>query len=208
MARQGDVLDASGDHRAPPDDRAGAEQVTRVLRERARALAVPVDRSADEQGELHLVAMVGDSRVAIAASRSHHVVAPGPLASLPTAGAAIAGLTAVNGELVPVADLATLLDVQASGGRAAARRLVVVDDASHRLGLLVDGVDELVDLQPGDVVPRQDGAAGSHGAISRLTRDGLFVLDLDAIATDSRLWPPGGAPSEGRTRTSTERRPT
>lgn len=168
--------------------------VSRVLQDRARALAVPRDLSGERDEELHLVASVGRHVVAIPAARSRHVVTPKPLARLVDCGPAIVGLAVVHGDLVPVADLALLLELDGRRGQAGPGRLVIIDDGESLLGLLVDDVDELLSFSPGDVRSDRSPTASTERLVTGVAHDGTFVLDLDAVLADERLWPAGAAP--------------
>lgn len=168
--------------------------VTRVLQERARALAVPRDLSDEREEELHLLANVGAHVVAIPAARARHVVTSKPLAQLVGCGPAIVGLAVVHGDLVPVADLALLLELADRRDQAGPGRLVIVDDGDSSLALLVDHVDELLSLSPGEVRADRSPRASTERLVAGVAHGGTFVLDLDAVLADERLWPGGAVP--------------
>ena len=171
------------------------DELLSVLRERARSLAgarVDVQRAA---GEVHVVAHVGDVNLAIPAARARHVVVPGPLAHVPGAPTLIVGICAVLGQLVPVADVAALLGVPRSGELPG--RLVVIDDGSALLGLLVDRVEGLTTVHPDDVRSTTSGGAPA-GVLAGTDASGAFVLDVEAVLADPRLWPPTGTRFEPR----------
>lgn len=176
------------------------DEVQRILRERAQALASErAAEAGDGSGELHVVAAVGDRRVGIPAVASRHVVPATPLTSLVDCGPAIAGLAAVQGELVPVADLAVLLQVQRATGRTGSTHFLVVDDGEHALALLVDDVEGMRVLdaggRAGERAPEGPGAALVRGVVGD-----VYVLDLPAVLADSRGWPGGGERRAGQTR--------
>lgn len=176
---------------SPDTPERSADDVDEVLQARARALAVPRSaQAADERSaELHLVARIGDRTVAIPAARARHVVPSTPLARLVECGTAISGLAAVHGDLVPIADVSALLQLGGDDGPTQGSHFVVVDDEGSRIGLVVDEVVELRSLHPGDVAA--DSSGTRSGSITGVAPGGVYVLDLDGLLADSRLWPPG-----------------
>lgn len=166
-----------------------SDEVQRVLQERAQALASrrAVD-DGDRSDELHLVARVGDRSVGIPAAAARHVVPATPLTTLVDCGPAIAGLAAVTGELVPVADLGTLLQIERTTGRTRSSHFVVIDDGEHALALLVDEVEGMRHLD----ISETTGEHAPESVATRLVRSvvgGTYVLDLPAVLADDRGWP-------------------
>lgn len=172
----------------PPAPDAGDDH--RVLDDRARALAAPLQTD-DVATELHLVLRVGDHRLGVAAARARHVAGPRPLTAVSSAPSAIVGMAPVLGELVAVADLAALVGAVSQVPHDQ-RHIVVVDDGGEGLGLLVDAVEELVD------VDLRSGDADSHvlGALTGASVGDLRLLSLDAALADPRLAHPDGSPAD------------
>lgn len=168
--------------------------VEEILHERARALAAPRGAGPDGErsAELHLVARIGDRSVAVPAARARHVVPATALARLVECGPAIVGLAAVHGELVPIADVSGLLQTAGGDGATPGGYFVVVDDDKSSIGLLVDEVVELRSLHPGEVAA--DTSGHRSGSIAGVAPGGVFVLDLDGLLADPRLWPPAAVP--------------
>ncbi|MCR5881124.1 chemotaxis protein CheW [Phenylobacterium sp. J367] len=101
---------------------------------------------------------VGDRRLAVAAADVTEVVRPPPVTRVPHAPAAVAGVTSLRGQVLPVVALDSLLDVP--GGDAAGRRLVVLS-GTPPLGLAVDEVTGLADgyAEPGALLLTDEGEA-------------------------------------------------
>ena len=151
------------------------EQTDRILRQRARTLA----RRGETGGavaEPCLLLRVGDHRLALPAARARHVLPTGPVAVVPGVAAAVRGVTCVMGELVPVVELRALVDATTKQPRDG-RQLVVVDDGDHPLGLEVDGVETIVDLQ----IDEASSAGRTPGDLTCPLRGGLRLLVLDAL---------------------------
>lgn len=159
----------------------------RVLDARARILArQPESPDRDGSQEL-LIASVGDARLAWDIHRVREVLPPGPLARLPGEGHLLVGVRNVGGELVAVADIASLLGLSHNVGPAG-RWVVVIEENSGPLGVHVDRANELVTI-PLDSLRSAptSGKAPVTGVISHLTPDGALVIDVDALLTQPVL---------------------
>lgn len=117
-----------------------------------------------DDSQVHLIVRTGALRVALPMSALRSVVTAPPITRLPGSAMAVLGLAALAGELVPVVDLATLLDAGESKPDPD-RLLVVVADGESQLAFRVDGVEGHAPVGP----------------------DGLFVLDIDGVLDDPRL---------------------
>jgi purine-binding chemotaxis protein CheW len=114
---------------------------------------------------------------------------PDALTRLPRAPDALAGMLAVRGGALPVLDLRRRLgldepDVSAPGNERRRRRLVVVEAAGVRAGLLIDGAPRLVRPEAGAIRP---APAMRDAALTRVADlpDGPLTL-IDPVALLSR----------------------
>lgn len=168
---------------AGPDE----EAVALVLQERARHLARPLDDEAPSGRRELLVASVGATRVAFDTARVGEVLPPGPLTRIPGHGHFVAGLRNVRGELLAVADLASLLDL-CHDVAIEQRWVVVVEGSRGPLGVLVDKADDLVALLGRDVSCSPAGTRSAAAELVRdVTADGVFVIEPDALLAHSAL---------------------
>ncbi len=97
---------------------------------------------------------VGKARHALPIDVVREILVPGPITPAPGAPHVVLGLVQVRGRAIPVVDLARCLGLPGSSS-AADRRLIVVSSEEGPAALLVDSVDEVATVQPGDfeVVP-------------------------------------------------------
>lgn len=178
--------------RHDPDPRGTSDNaspdVASGLAARAAALAAPVAKATETPDDLHLRARLGALTVAVPLNKLRHVAPTGPLSTVPEAAPSIRGVTALHGALVPVADLATLLQVPASEEGAVPSWILVVHDGDHGLGLLVDRVEGLEAIA-GSQRPRYRSDGSLEGLVRGTSADGSLVLDLDALLTDEHLGP-------------------
>lgn len=156
-----------------------AEEASRLLEQRARALAAPepVDDAPAETVEL-LLFTIGGERRAVDACHVLEAVPPAGLTAVPCTPPWVLGAMLHRGSVLPVLELGPL-----AGTPPSAAGVVV----AVRLGELTFGIaaDAL-----GGVVRHDVGALG-HGEAGRIVpgTDGepAVVLDLPSLAADGRL---------------------
>jgi purine-binding chemotaxis protein CheW len=163
------------------------EQALAALDARARELARPLspERAA---GTLLEVARFrsGGQAYALETRFVHAVLRGAELTPLPGAPAALRGLTLLRGEVLPAVELAPLFGRPASG---AVGMLLVVGMARPELGLCVEEVEEVVPLpREGLLPPPAALEAEARGLVSSIHREGLILLEGEALLKDSRLF--------------------
>ena len=122
---------------------------------------------------------VGAERYALAVEDVLEVVELGAITPVPGAGPAILGVRNVRGNVMAVADLATVLGIQALH---APSRLVVAEEGGRRVGLAVETVSDVGTV--GEATQEADspylrGATFVDGALVGLVDLGAV---LDALA--------------------------
>jgi purine-binding chemotaxis protein CheW len=158
---------------------------TRLLQERAAALAQPLAEVLTAGGvDLVVMSVAGGRRYAVEARYVRQAVRVEDVARLPVSGSALIGLTTVRGEVVPLADLAALLDLAAAD---LARPLaVVLEGGPSPVGLLVDGVLSAEERGAHDVHSRHTDSDERRLEVG-VTTEGIVVLDGSALLEDERL---------------------
>jgi purine-binding chemotaxis protein CheW len=129
-----------------------------VWRRRATLLArpAPTPAATTAAGSL-LVFRAGSERYALELIHLGEVVPARPCSFVPGAGPALAGITAVRGEVRPVWDLAQLLRLPPTGRDPQAAKYVVF--LRGGAGLLVDQIDEILPPPLPDFITLLDPAA-------------------------------------------------
>lgn len=157
-----------------------------LLERRAALLARPVDLAHEEARlDVVVVTVAGGRRYALEVRHVRQVVRGEALSWLPASGSDLVGVVPVQGEAVPVADLAAVLGLAAADP---ARPLVLVLAGDHPpVGLLVDDVLTTMSLPESEV--RSHHASEAEAATSErgITRDGIVLLDAAALLADRRL---------------------
>jgi purine-binding chemotaxis protein CheW len=159
-----------------------------LLDERARALARPLAREARTGPFLELVHFrSGEQDYALETRFVLEVLrAPEQLVPLPGAPELLRGLTLLHGEALAVVELAPLF------GRAAPTThgpVLVVGPGHPELGLRADVVEE-VRLVSRDTLLPPPPALGTRerALVSGISRDGIIVLEGEALLKDGRLF--------------------
>jgi len=94
---------------------------------------------------------VGDEEYVIDLRRIREIVQPLPIVPVPRAPEFVDGVVNLRGEVLPVVDVRKRLGLTPrAGGRP---KVLVVDVAGRILGLVVDGVTEVVRLPRSDIGP-------------------------------------------------------
>ncbi len=153
--------------------------------------------AARDQGEALrevLVFRLGGEEYAVEIEVVREILKAPPVTDVPRAPAHVLGVTMVRGQVIAVHDPRRRLGLPpAEAGPGA--RVVVCDAGEGPVGLLVDGVSQVLRLPPSALEPRPQGIAGIDSEfIAGVGRAGerFFVL-LDATALLRRGQAPGGA---------------
>ncbi len=164
-----------------PDD------IQRILRERAEALAAVSHEADDVESRSMVVLALGNERYAIDIGTVREIAAIDTITPMPAVPAHWLGLVNVRGELFPVLDLRRYLGLPEGTGETA-RWMVVVGGAHSPLVLAVDEVLSVRSIPVADIGPSLADARGaSPAAHIGLTKDFVVILDVDAIVNDPAL---------------------
>lgn len=130
--------------------------------------------------DLHLLVRVAGAEFALPAERVAFMEAFEGATPVPGTAPHVAGLVQARGQVVPLVDLRTLFGLPPIE-RGLEARVVVVEGAGRRVGLLVDSGREVIRLDPGRFQPPPaalaEGAASYVDAVAQA--DGRLVLRMD-----------------------------
>jgi len=147
------------------------------------------------------VAMIGDERqlvvfqlgaelYGVEISRVHEIIRLQSVTRVPRAPAFVEGVINLRGKVIPVVDLRRRFGLP-TADHTRASRIVVVELGDQVVGIVVDGVSEVLRVNTSIVEPPSPVVAGIdseylHG-IAKLTDRLVILLDLDRIlARDER----------------------
>lgn len=164
------------------------EGVTRILRERAQALARPLEEAPRATDVLELLAfsLAGD-RFGIETAHVLEVIPLRELTAVPCTPPVVLGVVNHRGQIRPVLDFRRLFEL-AGPGVAEGSRVVMVESGGMTFGIYADAVAGTVRVGAHEVAPPPATAAGDRNACVRGVTGGMIaVLDLEALARDPRI---------------------
>ncbi|MBI4956646.1 MAG: chemotaxis protein CheW [Myxococcales bacterium] len=160
------------------------ERVLEILRERARALAQGSEAATTAALALRSVLVVGcaGGRYGLDAGLAVELLPLASVTRIPRASPFVAGVSNRRGEVLLLVDLGALLGLSRSG-IADLTKVIVVGARGDEVGLLVETVEGIEDVDPSRVAPPVGGAKCITGIV-----DGSLVLvDLAALLLEHRL---------------------
>jgi purine-binding chemotaxis protein CheW len=148
---------------------------------RARAERVVSAANGEEEGDVipALVVTVSSETYALPIESLAAVYENVGVIPVPCVPHFVAGIANIRGHILPVVDLAALLNVP--GEAAPDGGLVVVSDSDVSIALAVEAVGEVINF------PRQNLASIHGNYLQGVTQDGTAVLDVAAILRDPAL---------------------
>lgn len=165
-----------------------AEEVARILQERAKKLARPVEERAPagETFEAVMFSLAGD-RYGIETVHAREVLRLRGMMPLPCVPAFVVGVIHQRGRLLPVLDLRRVIGLP--GGELGGEGLAIVVEArGMSFALLAESVEGAVRLALEEIAPAPSGVGTERPVFVRgLTQDMAAILDLDAMARDPRI---------------------
>jgi purine-binding chemotaxis protein CheW len=161
----------------------------------SQALKAPAPTGEGEiNGDQYLSFRCMGMSLALPISRIREIIEFGPLTAVPHMPDYVRGVINLRGNVVSVVDLAARFSGKRSeGGRRACIVIVDLDVYGdlQRVGLMVDSVDAVLDIDPATIEPPPRFGAGlrSEGIAGMARREEGFtvILKADQIITDEQL---------------------
>lgn len=158
--------------------------VAAILRSRAEALAIREESTHTATEELATFA-IGGHPIGVPMSRVTHAAALRHLTEIPGGPGYLVGITAVEGHLVSLLDLAQFLDLRRHGVGDVTGSLVVAW-GGREIGLAAEQLHGIEDV-PERCISNLPGAAGPLNRIARLDDREIMLLDVEILFDDPRL---------------------
>jgi purine-binding chemotaxis protein CheW len=131
---------------------------------------------------------LGDERYGLDIAAVYEIIRHQPITAVPQAPAFVEGVINLRGRIIPVVDLRDRFGM-ATGELTRASRIVVAEAAGTRVGLVVDGVSEVLMVPADAIEPTPEVAAGVDAAylrgIAKLGERLIILLELDGLFGDS-----------------------
>jgi len=137
--------------------------------------------------ELQLVLFdLASEHYAIDSSIVREIIRIQNITRVPGSSSYVEGVTNLRGRVVPVLDLRKRLDLPVTD-RNKETRIVVVNVAGHDVGLIVDGVSEVLRIPTSVIEPPSTIVTGEDTdyvmGIAKLEAKMVILLDLDKLLT-------------------------
>lgn len=164
------------------------QEVERILKDRARALAKPIEEASTptEALELLVFSLAGE-RYGIETTYVLEVIPVRELTPVPCTPPFVLGVVNHRGRILTVLDFRRLFEL-AGQGVPERGRVVAVEAGEMTFGILADAVAGAVRVGVDKVAPPPLTLTGDHQAfIQGVTREMVAVLNLDALARDPRI---------------------
>jgi purine-binding chemotaxis protein CheW len=153
---------------------------------RATASPTAVGRVTDETQIV--VFELGDERYGLDIATVYEIIRHQPITAVPQAPGFVEGVINLRGKIIPVVNLRDRFGM-AEYALTKASRIVVCDVAGTRVGLVVDGVSEVLMIAAEAIEATPDVAAGNEAAylrgIAKLGDRLIILLDLDGLLGDA-----------------------
>ncbi len=165
-----------------------ADEVKRILRARAQALAKPLEEApAPADGLELLVFSLAGERYGIEMARVLEVLPFRDLMPVPRTPSFVLGVVNHRGRILVVLDLRRLFDL-AGHGVVEGSRVVAVAAGGMTFGVFAEAVIGTVTVGAHEVAPPPVILTGDRQAFLRgVTGEMVALLDLEALARDPRL---------------------
>ena len=180
LERTRQALDV-GRHRSP-------DEVKRLLRDRALALAKPSHDAQAPTGVLDLLVFsLSGERFGIKTEYVVEVVPLEGLTPVPCTPPFVLGVVNHRGRILPILDLGRLLESPGSGAEER-NRIIVVEAGGMTFGIMAWTVVGTIQVAGSGLAPPPAALAGVRGAFLMGVTGGMVaVLDLEALARDPRI---------------------
>lgn len=176
-----DTAQAAGEQAWMP----GADETGRILRDRARALAVEPDRTQTLAQSIEVVEfLLAHERYAVESSSVREVYPLENLTPLPCTPAFVLGIVNLRGEIVSVIDLRKFFDLPQTG-LPDLNKVIVLESVDMVFGILADAIlgvrrIALADIQPS--LPTLTGIREKY--LKGITPERTVVLDAGKLLAD------------------------
>jgi purine-binding chemotaxis protein CheW len=167
-----------------PDPGLSNEELNRILKERAEALAkVPAETP---ENLLHVLRVeIAGETYAVDVALVREVRQVDRITPVPGVPPHVAGVINLRGEILAVLDVRPIFELEARGRQGA---VIVLNVAGRSVGLLADSAVRVLRLPADTVGPPLSTFTGARAEyVKGVASDGTVMLDAERLAQDPRL---------------------
>ncbi len=141
--------------------------------------------TAASSSEIQIVVFeLGDERYGLDIAAVYEIIRHQPITAVPQAPVYVKGVINLRGRIIPVVDLRDRFGM-VQGELTKASRIVVAEASGTRVGLVVDGVSEVLMVPTDSIEPTPEVAAGVDASyqkgIAKLGDRLIILLELDGL---------------------------
>ena len=132
-------------------------------------------------GEKHqfVIVHIGDEAIGLAIGSIQEIILVPQLTNVPGTSESVRGIVNLRGQIIPVMALRTLFHMEDDEGETNSHRIVVVQQGTETVGLLVDAVSEVVWVESSAIEPLERGSRQDSELITGVAKLDQLVLILD-----------------------------
>ncbi|MBO8129646.1 MAG: chemotaxis protein CheW [Peptococcaceae bacterium] len=137
-------------------------------------------------GSQLVIFKLSDQRYAVPVNRTSEIIRMVDITPVPRSDAYVEGIINLRGKVVPVLNLHRKMGLP-EGERSRDSRIVVIENGEERIGMIVDGVDEVSTYEE-DELDSPPSVAGDNPFIKGVVKrkeDLWLLLDLDRVVGPS-----------------------
>jgi purine-binding chemotaxis protein CheW len=159
-----------------------------ILTRRAAVLAqAPTEHDDVKTINKYLTVRLGSELYAVEVRYVKEIRPLKELTLIPCTPTFIAGAVNVRGSILPVLDIKKFFNI-ATAGIVDLNKIIVVEVDDIQVGLLADGVDEVMDVDTADIDLELANLSGVHEEFIRgVVGADIVVLDIRALVSDRRM---------------------
>jgi purine-binding chemotaxis protein CheW len=150
---------------------------------------VKVEKQIHKQRQ-YVVFQIGTEEYGVNIIQVKEIVKPGRITNVPNTSDYVLGVINLRGQIIPVINLRKRFEIEVGKSSKAIRRIITVEIDDKLLGLLVDGVNEVVWLSDEEIEPAPEVAGGIKQeflkGIGRIDNRLLVIIDLEKLLFDDR----------------------
>jgi purine-binding chemotaxis protein CheW len=163
------------------------DDITRVLEERARALARSSEADETSGETIGMVVLaVGEERYGVEVQDVQEIEPLDKITPIPGTPAFWTGVVNLRGSMYPVLDIERYLGLPSSEA-VESPKVALVSRHGISVGLLVDEVPEIRQVKVAEIGPPVADGSSKAEVVRGVTPDMLSVLDLEALLSDPAL---------------------
>jgi len=144
--------------------------------------------------ELQLVVFkLGKEEYGVDIAQVREIVRWQQITKVPQAPSFVEGIVNLRGQIIPIVDLAKRFSLMSGEtSREESRRIVVVHIDGRAIGILVDGVSEILRIPTSQIEPPPPIVAGTMGAdflrgVGKVDGRLIIILDLNRIFSQEEM---------------------